>query len=251
MDGDGFGDIIVTAPNELIATGQPARGVTYLISGATGQVLHRLPIRARVVASAPDLDGDGMPDVILGSKNEQNGTVWVVSGATGQVLYALSGSHTGAQFGYSVADIDGDGRADLIVGAVTADCHNFPYCDGAAYLYSGATGRLLRTFTTPHWMDSGFFGASVGFMPDANGDGLPEILIGAPQEHPALASGIVYIFYSCAADYNLSGEVNSQDFFDFLTDFFASNPRADFNHSGAIDSQDFFDFLAAFFAGCP
>jgi hypothetical protein len=27
--------------------------------------------------------------------------------------------------------------------------------------------------------------------------------------------------------------------------------QADFNHSGAVNSQDFFDFLNAFFAGCP
>jgi hypothetical protein len=54
----------------------------------------------------------------------------------------------------------------------------------------------------------------------------------------------------CAPDFNHDGLLNSQDFFDFNTAFFAGAPSADFNNDGHINSQDFFDFLTAFFAGC-
>jgi hypothetical protein len=70
------------------------------------------------------------------------------------------------------------------------------------------------------------------------------------QASPGIGNiyGVVEVA-TCPCDWNQSGGVNSQDFFDFLTTFFAGN--ADLNASGSTNSQDFFDFLACFFSGCP
>jgi hypothetical protein len=54
---------------------------------------------------------------------------------------------------------------------------------------------------------------------------------------------------SCTCDWNHDAALNSQDFFDFVTGFFAGN--ADFNMNGTTNSQDFFDFLTCFFQPPP
>ena len=84
-------------------------------------------------------------------------------------------------FGDNVAgvpDANGDGRGDLLVGAPS---ENGGATDaGRAYLFSGATGALLRTLTSPNAEVSGAFGEAVAGVPDA--DGLPEdvlVVVGA------------------------------------------------------------------------
>jgi len=54
--------------------------------------------------------------------------------------------------------------------------------------------------------------------------------------------------FVCRANVNGDCEVNSQDFFDFVSRFFAAD--ADYNDDGFTNSQDFFDFVGDFFAGC-
>jgi len=68
------------------------------------------------------------------------------------------------------------------------------------------------------------------------------------QLAPARFAIVVSANPACPADLDMSGEVTSQDFFNFLTAYFAG--EADFNGLDGTDSQDFFDFLTAFFTGC-
>jgi hypothetical protein len=52
----------------------------------------------------------------------------------------------------------------------------------------------------------------------------------------------------CPCDWNHDGMLGSQDFFDYVSDFF--NSQGDYNHDGITNSADFFEFLQCFFAGC-
>lgn len=86
------------------------------------------------------------------------------------------------QFGRAMAaigDIDGDGWSDLAVG--DPDDSAGGAHAGAVHLYSGRTGALIRSIVGAAGSATGTAIAACG---DVNGDGVPDVLIGAPGHQP-------------------------------------------------------------------
>jgi len=80
-------------------------------------------------------------------------------------------------------------------------------------------------------------GGGAGLIASIEGPNLPkQVIAGEALAHRA-----------CPCDPNADG-LDSQDFFNFIQQFFAGS--ADFNENGVTDSQDVFDFLTCFFSGC-
>jgi hypothetical protein len=143
---------------------------------ATGNALG-----AMFVAVAGDMDADGVSDVYVSdwsnsAKGPSTGRVYVHSTKTGRLIHALTGETAGEGFGTSqstAGDVDGDGVADLIVGS-------WHYAGaavdgGRAYLYSGKTGQLIKTFTCRTPGDT--FGFDAVGMGDVDGDGTVDLLV--------------------------------------------------------------------------
>lgn len=160
------------------------------------------------VCGIGDIDGDGRGDAVVGAplENPDNypeaGRAYFVSGATGNVIRTLisPGREAGGHFGVSVAaipDVNGDGKPDVVIGAPDEDPGTNPSDTGRAYIYSGATGGLLWKLIPPAPTINMHFGKAVAGVPDVNGDGRGDVLVGAPDETYAggqTRAGRVYVY---------------------------------------------------------
>lgn len=190
------GHLLVGAPLADIATTDDGRVALYqettLRYGVNG-VPSQGDFAGAAVAGLGDVNGDGVPDVLVGSPDADAtasfplpgerigcGSARVISGATGAVLRSHFGGADGDHLGASVAalgDVNLDGVTDYVIGAPQND--NTTTTAGYAVVASGATGSTLFTLTGV--FNSGHFGAAVGGGSDVNGDGRPDVLVGSPD----------------------------------------------------------------------
>jgi len=212
-DGDADSELWTSGPEA--AVGGAGRGGVWLLDpGATGSTTLQAIALAEVSGTeddaalgtglaTPDLDGDGVDDLVLGAPEADGGRgrAYVFLGPSSGRMDdtaadgRLDGPDANAGFGaalLSPGDLDGDGADDLVVGAPTRD--------GAAY-EAGALWVLVGPSPDPEtprasfegegeWEEAGSALAAAG---DADGDGIPDLWLGAPGWPGGDGRGRVYL----------------------------------------------------------
>jgi len=162
-----------------------------ILSGADGSLIWTLTAPKSSVyfgfslGGGGDVDGDGVPDVIVGDIGSSfltlGGAACVFSGATGALLHQIGSTRRYADFGKGVSivgDVDADGFADFLVGAPRDD--RVVTGGGFAALYSGKDGSVMRTYTSDDVNLGWLLGYATRGAGDVNGDGVVDYMIGAP-----------------------------------------------------------------------
>ena len=200
VNGDGYSDVIVGAPG--YTNGQSHEGGAWLYLGSSSGLEDTSAnhdegnqtdaLFGRSVSTAGDVNGDGYADVIVGAHRytndkDEEGRVWVWHGGPSGISetrdWQYEGNQLDAHFGWSVAtagDVNGDGYSDVIIGSYM---HQLPHPDeGAAFVFHGAPGGLGQEagWTKASNKENAKFGWSVGTAGDVNGDGLADVIVGAP-----------------------------------------------------------------------
>ncbi len=255
VNGDGIDDLIIGSPNATSAA-----GISHVVFGASGLGLTGSIDLASLdgtngfilngdaagessgqsVSSAGDVNGDEIDDLIIGAPNADPngnsgaGSSYVVFGASnlgltgsidlasldgtnGFTLYG-SGGITGENSGQSVStagDVNGDGIDDLIIGAPFAEPNGISSA-GNSYVVFGAINLGLTGSINLANLDgvNGFIlnggtageisGQSVSTAGDVNGDGIDDLIIGAPYATPngINTAGSCYVVFGTTSGFN-------------------------------------------------
>ncbi len=191
LDGDGESDFLVGAP--YFNPWNSSSGYVEAYSGDDGHLLFKInsPFAdayfGHSLGGEIDFDRDGVDDLLIGapwaspSGMHHAGSVMIYSGATRQLLGQLDGKNGQEEFGWAlevVEDIDQDGTRDIMIGAPEARVLGSGKRMGAVFVHSGADGAPIWRFDGYH-INTGY-GRALACAGDADGDGVPDLLIGAP-----------------------------------------------------------------------
>lgn len=212
VNGDGVPDLITSAPFKDIG-GLADVGQAFIFSGAGGSLMNTLinptPLQGArfglFIGNAGDVNGDSISDILLGAPGQDR--VFVFSATDGSVIRTINHPFPQAQgiFGRKLVggkDVTGDGMPDILVSAPLQDVGG-KTDQGQAYLFSGADGSLIRTIDNPTPQAFAQFGQALAMTEDVNGDGRPELVVGAPDQDVGGIINVGQVFVFSGADGSL------------------------------------------------